>query len=134
MTTEIRGMLAAGACAAAAVVSVAGCGGAQHQKTAAATLRADGYTVTSAAPPGQAQRNLGVVSLASGVKGSLAEEVIIPGAHPSAPVCKTSQVCTPASLVMGLRTQDPGTKASVDGMVVRITGLVATFRGDGLPV
>jgi len=36
--------------------------------------------------------------------------------------------------VRGLRTQDPGTKASVDGMVVRITGLVATFRGDGLPV
>lgn len=127
-------MLAAGACVAAAVVSVVGCGGAQHPKTAAAILRADGYTVTTAAPPAQAQRNLGVVSLASGVKGSAAEEVIVLGAHPSAPACKSSQVCTPASLARELRSQDPGTRASVDGMVVRITGPVAIFRRDGLPV
>ena len=88
----------------------------------AATPPAPGQGRTSGEPEG--------ITVNTKIRGMLAAGTCAA----AAPVCQTSQVSTPASLVRGLRTQDPGTKASVDGMVVRITGLVATFRGDGLPV
>jgi hypothetical protein len=115
----------------AAVASNSGAAGAIE------VLEADGYTVdesTVASSP--ALLNLGVASRATGVRGSDAEQVLVFTGHPSpsVPACKETTACTPAGAASELASQDPGTRVRADGLVVRITGTVAVFRKDGLPV
>jgi len=92
----------------------------------------DGATLTGLS---QAQINLGLIDLATGTRGGDAEQVLVFGGHPTAPVCaQTPALCTPAGVASEIPDQDPGTRASASGHILRITGTIATFRKDGLPV
>lgn len=140
---------------AAVALAVAGCSGsaghvsgqggnaapAPHATltSASSVLQADGYTPDPATLSGlsQAQVNIGMIDVASGTRGADAEQVLIFGAPTIAPLCKqqqTAALCTPAGLAAQVPAQDPGTRTSVSGHILRITGTVATFRKDGLPV
>jgi hypothetical protein len=107
------------------------------ETSASSVLQADGYTVDPATLTGlsQAQINLGLIDLATGTRGGDAEQVLVFGGHPTAPLCtQTPALCTPAGVASEIPDQDPGTRASASGHILRITGTIATFRKDGLPV
>jgi hypothetical protein len=144
MTTKIRTIAALAVAAAAAGVLLGGCGSGSPataapagSRDAAAILRADGYTVTTTtthAMLSQAQLNLGDVSMASGFNGSNAEQVIVTSGSPTAPICQSSQLCDPAYMASQIPSLDPGAQARADGLVLRITGTVAIFHKDGIPL
>jgi hypothetical protein len=105
--------------------------------SASEVLQADGYKADPATLTtlSQALLNLGLIDRASGTCGNDAEQVLVFGSHPTAPACTQSPgLCTPGSWPAVLAGQDPGTRASASGMVLRITGTSTTFRKDGLPV
>jgi hypothetical protein len=107
------------------------------ETSASGVLQADGYQVDPAtlSTLSQAQLNLGLLDVASGTRGSDAEQVLVFGGHPTAPLCaQTPGLCTPAGVAREVPGQDPGTRTSVSGQILRITGTIATFRKDGLPV
>ena len=152
-----KSLITAGLAGLAVVGVLAGCGGSSAKvgqtapnppgvgqpaatgtaTSAAEVLAGDGYTVDPATliTASQVVLNLGIADRASGTHGARAEQVLIFTRHPSAPICKeTPAVCTPEGMAGEITDQDPGTVARADGNVLRITGPVATFTKDGLPV
>ena len=102
---------------------------------AAGIVTADGYRVVWSEPAAGYQlsefmQHAGDKSLATGVRGSDAEQVVVFSGHNT---CQVPQNCTAAYNASVIPQLDPGAHASASGLVLRITGPVATLRKDGIP-